>query len=150
MLGDCHSEPRANHAVIKMKKNGETQMRARALGLVLALTLAACSQPTQGPKGDAGPEGPPGPQGEAGPPGPPGPEGQPAPAGAAGVHVVRTTCNQASCVAECEADEIMVTAWCGAARNPTNFTSERAATCRGGRGPGNNPLIGVCAKNSTP
>lgn len=127
-------------------------MRARILGLAILLTLAACSQPAPGPKGDAGPQGPPGPQGEAGLPGPAGPPGAPAAAAAAsgGVHVVRTTCNQASCVAECDADEVMITAWCGVARNPTNFPSERAATCRGGRGPGNNPLIGICAKSSGP
>jgi hypothetical protein len=122
---------------------------ALALAWIVILGLAACSQPTPGPKGDAGPEGPAGPQGEAGPPGPPGPPGAAA-AGSGGVRVLRTTCTQASCVAECEADEIMIAAWCGAARNPTNFTSERSATCRGGRGPGNNPLIATCAKASSP
>jgi hypothetical protein len=122
----------------------------------LAFALGACGKPTEGPKGDAGPPGPAGAQGEpgpAGPPGSPGPPGAPAPAPAnagGGVHVVRATCNVASCVAECEADEIVVSAWCGAARNTTNFPTERSATCRGGRGPGNNPLIAVCVKSPAP
>jgi hypothetical protein len=123
----------------------------------LALILTACGKPEQGPKGDAGAAGPPGPQGEqgpAGPPGPAGPAGEAAVAPAAGqgqdIHIVRAMCNGASCVAECEGDEIVISAWCGAARNPTNFPTEKSATCRGGRGPGNNPLIAVCAKSSGP
>jgi hypothetical protein len=122
----------------------------------LALALGACGKPTEGPQGDAGPPGPAGAQGEPGPPGPAGPPGPPgqSAAGAAnaggGVHVVRTTCTAASCVAECEADEIVISAWCGVARNTTNFPTERSATCRGGRGPGNNPLIAVCAKSAAP
>jgi Adenylate and Guanylate cyclase catalytic domain/Collagen triple helix repeat (20 copies) len=55
-----------------------------------ALTLASCSQPTSGPKGEQGPPGPQGAKGDQGPPGPqgakgdqgiPGPQG---PQGAAG------------------------------------------------------------------
>lgn len=123
---------------------------------VLALALGACGKPTAGPKGDAGPPGPAGAQGEPGPAGPQGPPGPPGPGPAAGstasagMHVVRTTCNAASCVAECEADEIVISAWCGAARNATNFPTEKSATCRGGRGPANNPLIAVCVKSSGP
>src|SRR3984893_5928396 len=121
---------------------------------LLVLPLAACGKPTEGPRGDAGPPGPVGAQGEQGPAGPQGPPGPPGPAGpstvSGGGHVVRTTCSAASCVAECEADEILISAWCGAARNPTNFPTERSATCRGGRGAGNNPLIAFCAKSSGP
>jgi hypothetical protein len=128
----------------------------------LAIILTACSQPAQGPQGQPGPAGPPGVQGEQGPAGPPGPAGPAGPAGAAttavqggavhggGIRIVRTTCSAASCVAECEANEVVISAWCGVARNPTNFPTERTATCRGGRGPGNNPLIAVCAKSSEP
>ena len=47
----------------------------RAIVSVLVLSLAACGEGTQGPKGDPGPAGPPGPQGEAGPAGAPGPAG---------------------------------------------------------------------------
>ena len=121
------------------------RVRTVALARIVALGLAACSQPVPGPKGDAGPEGPPGSQGEPGPPGPP----AAAVVQSNGVPVVRTTCNTENCTAACEADEIMIVAWCGAARNPTNFPTERSATCRG-RGPGNNPLFGVCVKSSAP
>jgi hypothetical protein len=124
---------------------------------VLTLSLGACGQPTQGTNGNAGPPGPAGAQGEQGPAGPAGPEGPPGPPGPAGPstvsgggHVVRTNCSAASCVVECEPDEILVSAWCGAARNPTNFPTERSATCRGGRGPGNNPVIAFCVKSSGP
>jgi hypothetical protein len=135
-------------------------MRIYSLALIsgVAMALAACEKPVEGPKGDAGPAGPPGAQGEPGPAGPQGPPGPPgaaaAPAAASGqggaVRVLRAACSTASCVAECEADEVVISAWCGAARNPTNFPTERSATCRGGRGPGNNPLIAVCAKSSQP
>jgi hypothetical protein len=124
---------------------------------LLALTLGACGKPTQGPPGDAGPPGSAGAQGEQGPTGPQGPPGPPGPPGPAGNstitgggRVVRTTCTAVSCMVECEADEILISAWCGAARNPTNFLTERSATCRGGRGPGNNPLIAFCVKSSGP
>ena len=113
---------------------------------VLALTLGACGKPAQGPKGDAGPPGPAGPQGEQGPAGPAGPSATVS----SGGHVVRTTCSVANCVVECEADEILIAAWCGAARNPMNFLTERSATCRGGRGAGNNPVIAFCVKSSGP
>ena len=129
-------------------------MRIVLLPLVfgLAMTLTACGKPAEGPKGDAGPMGPPGPQGEPGPQGPPGPAGTAAATAGqgGGIHVVRATCSATSCVAQCEADEIVISAWCGAARNPTSFPTETSATCRGGRGPGNNPLIAICAKASQP
>jgi Collagen triple helix repeat (20 copies) len=127
---------------------------------VLSLAVGACSQSSQGPKGDPGPPGPAGDQGEAGPPGPAGPQGPSGPPGPAlssappntggGIHIVRAMCSPASCVAECGADEIVISAWCGAARNPTNFPTERSASCRGGRGTGNNPLFAVCAKSLGP
>jgi Collagen triple helix repeat (20 copies) len=41
-----------------------------------ALSLASCSQPTSGPKGDQGPAGPQGAKGDQGPPGPQGAKGE--------------------------------------------------------------------------
>ena len=122
------------------------KIRSWALVSILALTLGACGKPAEGPKGDAGPPGPAGARGEQGPPGPAGPST----AVPGGGHIVRTTCSVANCVVDCEGDEILVAAWCGAARNPTNFLTERSATCRGGRGAGNNPLIAFCVKFSGP
>src|SRR5262245_3315816 len=133
--------------------------KATLLGAVLVATcLVGCGQGSQGEKGDAGPAGPPGstgdagpagPQGPAGPPGPPGPQGPPGPAGPAGsqVRVVQSNCTATSCAAECSADEVLITAYCGARRTPAVFPSERAASCRT-RGAASSPLIGVCAKMS--
>jgi hypothetical protein len=94
----------------------------------------------RGLPGRRGPSGPPGPQGSPGPPGPPGPTGSQ-------VRVVRSNCTAASCVAECGADEVLITAYCGARRAPAVFPSERSASCRT-RDAASNPLIGVCAKTA--
>src|SRR5262249_56392041 len=45
--------------------------------VLLCVSIAACERGEQGPKGDAGPSGPPGPKGDAGAAGPPGPAGSP-------------------------------------------------------------------------
>jgi hypothetical protein len=103
----------------------------------IATELSACDQGQPGPKGDPGP---PGPRGEAGPQGP---------AGAGGLRVVRTPCNEASCAAQCNEDEILLTAHCGATHIPVVFPTERSATCRA-RGPANNPLVIACAKAPAP
>ncbi len=100
----------------------------------------------QRPVGQQGEKGEPGTPGIQGPPGQPGGTGQ---AGPGAVHIVRTTCDAASCVAQCADDEIVISAWCGAQRNPSNFPTEKSATCRG-RGAKNNPLIAVCAKLAGP
>jgi hypothetical protein len=112
-------------------------MRIRDLAFVgaVALALGACEQNQQGPKGDPGATGP------AGPPGPAGP--------ATGVRLVRSACDATDCTVQCAADEVLVTAWCGTARNPTNFPTERSATCRG-RGAADNSLFAVCAKSAGP
>jgi hypothetical protein len=136
-------------------------MRAGPAVLIfLSLAVGGCGQTqpgAKGEKGDPGPAGVPGPtglqgaKGEPGASGPQGPPGPTAPGGPAvpGIHIVRTTCDSTSCVALCTEDEIIILAWCGAARNPTIITTERSATCRG-RGAANNPLIAVCAKSAGP
>jgi Collagen triple helix repeat (20 copies) len=133
---------------------------------VVCLAVSNCGQAPQGPKGDTGApgaqgakgdQGPPGPQGAKGDPGPVGPSGPPGPQGPAGppastmgaVRVVQATCDNASCTVQCEADEIIVTAWCGAARNAATFPAERSASCRR-RGAANSPLVAVCAKSGAP
>ena len=120
----------------------ESYMHFRALALmsVLALALGACGEAPPGPKGDPGPPGPQGdtgpagPAGMAGPAGPAGQRGPEGPAGPAGatsgvLRVVRSTCNAQGCTVQCEDDEIVVTAWCGAARNPPTFPTEKSADC---------------------
>ena len=113
---------------------------AMAIGIAAAMT--ACDQPQgqkqgQGQRGEKGDPGPPGPRGETGPPGPPG--------SISGLRVIRAPCNEQNCAAQCNDDEIMLTAYCGAGRFPPVFPAERSAICRG-RGPANNPLVVVCLK----
>jgi hypothetical protein len=115
-------------------------------GLALVLTVAVGLSACEGPKGDPGPAGPPGPKGEVGPPGPAGPEGLAGSSAAASVRVIRSTCDATSCSAQCDQAEIVITAWCGAGRNPATFPNERSASCRA-RGAANNPLVAVCAKH---
>jgi hypothetical protein len=117
-------------------------MGARQIMLAIALAscLASCGESPQQVKGDAGP---PGEKGERGPPGPPGP------AGPSGVRLVRATCDAANCAVQCEQDEVLITAWCGVARNAAIFPTERSASCRI-RGPANSPLSAACAKALSP
>ena len=114
-----------------------------AIATGLFFVLAACDQQqgTRGAKGDKGDPGPPGPRGEVGPPGPSGTM--------SGVRVIRAPCNDQSCGAQCNDDEIMLTAYCGAGRFPPVHPTERSAICRG-RGPANNPLVVACLKVPTP
>ena len=64
-----------------------------------------------------------GPRGERGPPGPP---------GQSGVRILRLACaGSNNCTVECDEDEVLLTAYCGAARAAANFPSERSASCRG-------------------
>ena len=93
--------------------------------IVLVAGLAACDQ-TPASKGEPGPQGLPGERGEVGPPGPPGP-----------------------CDAECNEDEVLLIAYCGAARTAPIYPTERSATCRT-RIAANNPLILACVKSTAP
>jgi hypothetical protein len=68
---------------------------------------------------------------------------------AAGVRIIRAPCNETSCTAQCNEDETMLTAYCGAGRFPPVFPTERSAVCRA-RGPANNPLVVACVKASAP
>jgi Collagen triple helix repeat (20 copies) len=137
----------------------------------LALCLAGCGEGTPGPKGEAGPAGPPGAKGDAGPAGPagvagpPGPQGPLGPAGPAGppgagvqpgtatagmpgsLRVVRAQCGAGGCSVTCNADEIVLTAYCGAGHASATFPTEREATCRGhARQSGS--LVAACARIS--
>ena len=132
-------------------------MRVSHLAPTLALTLAlltgltACSK---GPQGDAGPPGPQGPKGDAGPVGPAGPPGPPGPQGENGppgppspsspsIRVIRSDC-VSGCSVECQNNEVLVTAYCGATRNQAQFLSERGALCGPVPSASNTPLVAVC------
>src|SRR5271167_4738648 len=102
-------------------------MRSGHLLLVglLVVGIAGC---VQGPQGDPGPTGPPGPKGDAGPAGQSGPvgpglqgprgeQGPPSPS----IRVIRLNCLSGDCAASCRGDEVLVSAYCGPARNPATF-----------------------------
>jgi hypothetical protein len=127
-------------------------MRIARLIVAAALIalLAGCGQ---GPKGDAGAPGPQGPKGDtgaAGPTGPVGPTGPPGPQGEQGppsptIRVVRKDClTGGGCSATCRGDEILVSAYCGPARNPATFVGERGVSCGVEANAANVPLVAIC------
>src|ERR1700736_5066534 len=94
------------------------------IAMVLLAAAVGCgdSQPTS--RSEPGPPGPPGP---AGPPGEPGPPGPAAPSPPAALRVIRVPCEAAACAAQCAADETLLVAYCGPARTPAAFPTERSA-----------------------
>ena len=109
------------------------RMMKAAIGLALALSLAACFEGkpgpagpagaagAQGPAGVAGPAGPAGAAGPAGPAGPPGPQGAQGPAGPAGaagaagatnITLRAAACPEAGCLASCETGESVIGGYC--------------------------------------
>jgi Collagen triple helix repeat (20 copies) len=115
----------------------------------LVLSLAACGKSQ---KGDAGPPGPPGPKGDpgaAGPPGPVGPPGPPGPQGEQGppspsIRVIRLDCLVGGCSASCRGNEVLVSAYCGPARNPATYIGERQVSCGVEANTANVPLVAIC------
>jgi hypothetical protein len=118
------------------------QMRRAMIAVILAVSLVACGQPPK--KGDPGP---PGARGEAGPTGPAGPAGPPGVSSA--TRIVRSICDATTCAVQCNDDEILLVAFCGAARNGPIFSTERSASCRL-RNAANSPIIGACVKMGSP
>ena len=104
--------------------------------LVLSAAVASCGQ-GQGPAGPKGDPGPAGPRGEKGDPGPPGPP--------SGVRILKAGCDARSCTVQCDEDEMLLTAYCGAKRIAAVIPTERSATCRSAV-PANNPLVAACVK----
>jgi len=122
--------------------------------IFLCVALTACGQkPQQGPKGDPGPPGPQGEKGDTGPAGPAGsvgPQGPQGPAGpASAIRIIQKSCVSDTCVAECNANEIMVTAYCGVTRKPASFLTERSVSCGVVPSAANSPLVAVCV-SATP
>jgi hypothetical protein len=125
-------------------------MRAFSMtvALLAALALAACSEgvkEVKGEKGDVGEKGEAGPGGPPGPAGPAGSKGDKGNPGAPGT-ALRVVAPQSS-TATCEADEVMISAYCSGAFNAYPLVPlANGARC------GNNPnsttlrVTIVCAK----
>jgi hypothetical protein len=114
----------------------------RTIALAAAVALAGCSDGAKEVKGE---KGDPGEKGEPGPPGPPGAAGPKGEAGAAGM-TLRVVAPQATS-ASCEADEVMISAYCSGTFNTYPLVPlPNGARC------GNNPasttlrVTIVCAK----
>jgi hypothetical protein len=124
--------------------------------LVLLLCVANCGQ-SEGPRGATGPEGPVGPRGETGPEGisgmrgPAGPPGPPGPPGLSSeIRVTRVNCLSESCQTSCELGEVLVSAYCGAARKSAMFLGERSASCGVNVSASESPLVAVCVRSQAP
>jgi hypothetical protein len=114
------------------------------IAMAFFVALAGCDKLPQGPQGNPGPAGPPGPKGETGPRGPVGPPGA-----SSATRIIRSNCDAAGCAAQCSEDEVLLVAYCGAARNAAIFPTERSASCRV-RNAANNPLVAACARAGSP
>ena len=118
----------------------------RTLSIIILLTglVAACGQTEPGPKGNAGPASE---RGEVGPPGPAGPPGPPGTSSPVLLRIVRAACDVTGCTAQCNEDEDLFVAYCGAARNSAAYPTQRSATCRA-RTAANSPIVATCIKSS--
>jgi hypothetical protein len=118
---------------------------------VLCLLVASCGgAPQPGPAGAQGPAGPQGQKGDAGPPGPAGPAGLQGPAGPAGpasqARVIKLNCSTQTCMATCNVDEILVSAYCGPSRRAPNVLSENSVSCGIVASAADTPLVAVCLR----
>src|SRR6516165_9351465 len=133
LRGDAGAALRGENVTMRVSQVAPTV----ALTLALLAGLAACGK---GPQGDAGPVGSAGPPGPAGPQGEKGPAGPPSPS----IRVTRSDC-VSGCSVQCEDNEVLITAYCGATRNQAQFLGERGASCGPVPSGSSTPLIVVCA-----
>jgi hypothetical protein len=64
------------------------------------------------------------------------------------VRIIRRTCTQDACTAQCERNEVLVTAYCGTTRRTAEYLTENTASCGVVPAPGDSPLVAVCAAAS--
>jgi hypothetical protein len=119
--------------------------------MAISLCVVSCGQGSQGPKGAAGEQGRMGEAGQQGTPGLPGAMGLPGltgpPGTASSTRVIRVNCAvQQPCQAECNVDEVLMTAYCGAERKSATFLSEASASCGAVPSKADSPLVVVCAR----
>ena len=86
-----------------------------------------------------------GPQGERGPAGPAGARG---PAGDAPIRILRVDCTAGNCTAECNDDEILLSAYCSPNRSPVAYPTEHSAVCRAQIGRVKVEVVAACLKAS--
>jgi hypothetical protein len=60
------------------------------------------------------------------------------------LRVTRSNCQAAACRGECNQDEVLVIAYCGARRGAVTLVNERTVICP--RGAATSPLVMICAK----
>ena len=141
-------------------------MRAVHLVSVLAMTvlLASCGQAPPGPKGDkgdkgeqgvAGAQGSAGPvgsaglagaKGEGGDRGAPGQTGATGATGAQGTPGTKLRIVEASARAACDADEVLISAYCTGRSQTSLRINSNGAECRPDDGPDTPPVTVVCTK----
>ena len=128
--------------------NARKWFKMLSLTILMAGLLVACGQNEPGPKGDAGSAGE---RGEAGHVRVPWVRPVlPAPPGTASptlLRIVRATCDATGCTAQCNEDEELFVAYCGAARNSAIYSTQRSATCRA-RTAANSPIVATCLKSA--
>jgi hypothetical protein len=106
---------------------------AQAAGPAQQLVVAPPQQPAmQGPPGERGPPGPQGPRGAN---------------GDAGIRIVRSACTTGDCSLQCEPDEVLLTAHCGAGRTPAIYPTESSALCRS-RSNARVEVVAACVKST--
>jgi hypothetical protein len=63
------------------------------------------------------------------------------------VRVVHQNClAPGGCVVTCEADEVLVTAYCGVDRRAATFLTEKSVNCGARPSRTHSPLVAVCAR----
>jgi hypothetical protein len=60
------------------------------------------------------------------------------------VRVIRLNCLSGGCTASCRGDEVLVSGYCGPARNQATFIGERQVTCGVEANVANAPLVAIC------
>ena len=117
----------------RRRSSGAMPILRALIAVALTAAVMGCGR-DQGSKGDPGPPGPPGPKGDPGSPGP-----------NVGIRVIRSPCDATNCTVQCNADEMLLTAYCGPRRNAAIIPTKRSATCRSPV-PANSPLVAACVK----
>jgi hypothetical protein len=75
-----------------------------------------------------------------GPPVPPGVSTQ--------TRLIRQNCERRSCTVQCNVDEVLAGAYCGAKHNSATFLTENSVSCGLAPSPDSSPLVAVCVRST--